>query len=472
MEKKIEIPFFSAYPGRLRSFLLLGADVLSVICSIVASFWLYKIAGGQYSMWIVLRLWPILLIIIGLGLAGRVYLGNLLYPGLPMNPVEELRRQTLSVLAGFASFAALLTFSRTNYEFSRVALMMSMILCLILLPAFRAVLRWLLWKFDLERIPVFIMGPAELVGEIIHKMSHDKYCIVDVAGVFCEQDVDGVDNYADDKIFDLAKKLKVNYLIYCTGEDFPIHRLKDFMLKFHNVLIVENAQNYPVLRTHAISFYQHFSFEIGNALRRKLEKTEKRLLEVLFSTVSILMAVFPMIFFAILIKLTSKGPVFYRANRLGRKGKKIKVLKFRTMIENADEQLEELLSNNLELREEWDKFQKLDNDPRITKIGAFLRKTSLDELPQLLNVLKGDMALIGPRPIVEAEVPRYGEYYDIFASVKPGITGLWQVSGRCDVDYNERVALDVYYVNNWSFWMDYYIFWATIREVILQRGAK
>ena len=472
MEKKIKIPFFSGYPGRGRAFLLLGTDIFSVIFSILLSFGFYRICGGQYSMSVVLRLWPILLVIIGLSVAGRAYLGNLFYPGLPLNPVEELRRQTLSVIAGFVLFSALLSFSRTNYDFSRVALLLSMILCLIIMPAFRAVLRWLLWKFDLQRIPIFIMGPAGLTDELINKMSHDKYCIVDVAGVCCEHDIGGVNNFPENEIFAAAKKFKVNYLIYCTGENFPISKLRDFILKFHNVLIVENAENYPVLRTHAVSFYQHFSFEIGNALRRKMERLEKRLLEVFFSLISIIMAILPMIIFAILVKLTSKGPVFYRANRLGKKGRKIKVLKFRTMIENADEQLEELLSRNLDLRKEWDKFQKLDNDPRVTKIGAFLRKTSLDELPQLFNVIKGDMALIGPRPIVEAEVPRYGEYYDIFASVKPGITGWWQVSGRSDVDYRERVALDVYYVNNWSFWMDYYIFWATIREVVLRRGAK
>ena len=124
------------------------------------------------------------------------------------------------------------------------------------------------------------------------------------------------------------------------------------------------------------------------------------------------------------------------------------------------------------MKKEWEKNFKLDQDPRITPIGKFLRRTSLDELPQFWNVLKGEMALIGPRPIVEAEIQYYGEHYETFASVKPGITGLWQVSGRSDIGYDERVALDIYYINNWSPWMDYYIFFATIREILLQRGAK
>ena len=115
---------------------------------------------------------------------------------------------------------------------------------------------------------------------------------------------------------------------------------------------------------------------------------------------------------------------------------------------------------------------KLTDDPRITPLGKFLRKTSLDELPQFWNVIKGEMSLIGPRPIVPAEVKYYGKDYETFSSVKPGITGLWQVSGRSSTDYEERVELDVFYVNNWSIWMDFYIMFATINAVLLQRGAK
>ena len=138
----------------------------------------------------------------------------------------------------------------------------------------------------------------------------------------------------------------------------------------------------------------------------------------------------------------------------------------------AGEELEQLFEQTPELRLEWEKYFKLENDPRVTRFGRFLRRTSLDELPQFWNVLKGEMALIGPRPIVSAEVKYYGKDYAAFSRVKPGITGLWQVSGRSNTDYDERVALDIFYVNNWSFWMDYYIFFATINAVILRRGAK
>ena len=174
---------------------------------------------------------------------------------------------------------------------------------------------------------------------------------------------------------------------------------------------------------------------------------------------------------AIAIKLTSKGPIFFGHGRIGREGKIFRAWKFRTMAANADEVLEQYLSAHPELREEWEKDHKLKDDPRITKIGKLLRKTSIDELPQIWNVLRGDMSLVGPRPIVTAEIEKYGEYFDLYTIVLPGITGLWQVSGRNDTTYEERVKLDSYYVRNWSPWMDLYLLMRTVKIVLLAEGA-
>ena len=141
------------------------------------------------------------------------------------------------------------------------------------------------------------------------------------------------------------------------------------------------------------------------------------------------------------------------------------------MYKDAETRLKSILDENPELKAEWDKNFKLKNDPRITPLGNFMRKTSLDELPQFLNVLSGDMAIIGPRPIVADEIRYYGDNYEYFKQVKPGITGLWQVSGRSDTDYEQRVSLDMYYTMNWSLWLDYYIFFKTILVILKQRGA-
>jgi Undecaprenyl-phosphate galactose phosphotransferase WbaP len=174
---------------------------------------------------------------------------------------------------------------------------------------------------------------------------------------------------------------------------------------------------------------------------------------------------------AALIKLESRGKVFFGHERLGRDGEKFTAWKFRTMVADADAALERYLQANPELRAEWEENRKLKNDPRITRVGKILRKTSLDELPQILNVLKGEMSLVGPRPIVEDEVPYYGSRFKLLTFVPPGITGLWQVSGRTDTSYDTRVRLDEYYVRNWSIWLDISILMRTFLVVIKGEGA-
>lgn len=172
-----------------------------------------------------------------------------------------------------------------------------------------------------------------------------------------------------------------------------------------------------------------------------------------------------------MIKFTSPGPVVFAHKRLGRNGKHFPCYKFRSMVQNSQEVLEAYLYSNPEAQKEWNENFKLKNDPRITKVGAFLRKTSLDELPQLWNVLVGDMSLVGPRPIIDAEVEKYGIYIDDFYMVRPGITGLWQVSGRSDTTYEERVQMDSWYVRNWSVWLDLIYLLRTVSIVLLRKGA-
>ncbi|MCP1120792.1 sugar transferase [Robbsia andropogonis] len=177
------------------------------------------------------------------------------------------------------------------------------------------------------------------------------------------------------------------------------------------------------------------------------------------------------ILLALTIYLTSPGPVFYGHTRIGANGKKFQVYKFRSMITNSQEILEKILSTNPIARAEWEADHKLRNDPRITKIGKLLRATSLDELPQLLNVIRGEMSLVGPRPIVEAEIIKYGKAIYYYYAARPGITGLWQVSGRNDVTYTSRVRLDTEYVMTWSLMRDLTILVKTISVVFGRKGA-
>ena len=174
---------------------------------------------------------------------------------------------------------------------------------------------------------------------------------------------------------------------------------------------------------------------------------------------------------AVLVKIDSQGPIFYGHKRIGQGGSRFKAWKFRSMVSNADQVLDHYLDAHPEYRQEWERDHKLKDDPRITRMGRFLRKTSLDELPQIWNVLTGEMSLVGPRPIVEAEIPRYGDKFDLFVSVKPGITGLWQVSGRNNTTYEQRVALDIHYVRHWSPWLDARILARTVPVVLVGYGA-
>ncbi len=168
---------------------------------------------------------------------------------------------------------------------------------------------------------------------------------------------------------------------------------------------------------------------------------------------------------------TQGGPIFFAHTRIGKDGQEFGCLKFRSMVPEAEEILAQILASDPIAREEWNANYKFDNDPRVTRFGAFLRKTSLDELPQLWNVLVGDMSLVGPRPITRKEGVLYGHHFAAYKSIRPGVTGLWQVSGRSDTSYDERVALDVAYIRNLSFVRDVQILMQTVLTVLLRRGA-
>jgi lipopolysaccharide/colanic/teichoic acid biosynthesis glycosyltransferase len=174
---------------------------------------------------------------------------------------------------------------------------------------------------------------------------------------------------------------------------------------------------------------------------------------------------------SVVVKMSSPGPVFYSHRRIQKGGAFFSMWKFRTMCVNSGEVLEDYLAQHPEARVEWNKTHKLRNDPRITRLGVILRRYSLDELPQLWNVLMGQMSLVGPRPIVAAEVEKYGDCFDCYCRVKPGLTGLWQVSGRSELSYDARVALDCEYVEHWSLTKDFLILLRTFSSVVNQDGA-
>lgn len=200
----------------------------------------------------------------------------------------------------------------------------------------------------------------------------------------------------------------------------------------------------------------------------------KRFFDIVGSIIgiAILIPVTVAVWIARIVLKENDGPLFYEQLRYGKNGKMFRLYKFRSMCMNADEKLEKYLKENEEARKEFEETQKLDNDPRITKLGAFLRKTSLDELPQMINILFGQMSFIGPRPVIKKEIERYGKNKNKFLSVKPGLTGYWQVNGRSNTTYKERMELELYYVDHQSLWLDAKIFFKTFKAVLLHEGAK
>ncbi|MCR4441359.1 MAG: undecaprenyl-phosphate galactose phosphotransferase WbaP [Peptococcaceae bacterium] len=240
-----------------------------------------------------------------------------------------------------------------------------------------------------------------------------------------------------------------------------------------SVLLVPDLFGVPMPDTEISCLFDEKTLFLSmkNNLASRWNRVLKRTFDLLVGSIVLVLAAPAMLLIAAAIKLDSPGKVFFNHDRIGKGGKMFKCIKFRTMVENSGEVLEKLLVENPQARQEWEKDFKLRNDPRITMTGRILRKTSLDELPQILNVIAGQMSLVGPRPIIAKEIEKYGQYFEDYITVPPGVTGLWQVSGRNDVDYGERVLLDSWYVKNWSLWLDVTILIRTVGVVLGRRGA-
>jgi undecaprenyl-phosphate galactose phosphotransferase len=241
-----------------------------------------------------------------------------------------------------------------------------------------------------------------------------------------------------------------------------------------SVMLMPDLSGIALVNTelHYLFMQKIFLLKINNNLLSGVNQFVKKVFDI-FVSILILPLLLPILaVFGVMIRLDSPGPIFIIQDRLGRKGKVFKCVKFRTMYQNADRMLEGYFKKNPEAKEEWKKYKKLKGfDPRVTKIGNFLRKTSLDELPQIFNVLKGDMCLVGPRPYLPREWEEVKDFADMILLVTPGITGLWQISGRNDLLFEERMKLDTWYVQNWSLWLDFMILFKTAGVLIKREGA-
>jgi Undecaprenyl-phosphate galactose phosphotransferase WbaP len=236
--------------------------------------------------------------------------------------------------------------------------------------------------------------------------------------------------------------------------------------------IAPEPQAFPAFGWQATRFFSHdvVMLSVRDGLSRRISQAVKTVIDLTAASILLILAS-PFFLLVALMNLGSGAPIFFAHRRIGAGGKAFYCLKFRTMVPNAEQVLKEALERDPALAAEWHASQKLRNDPRVTRVGKFLRKTSLDELPQLINVLLLQMSLVGPRPIVESEVRFYGDDIAHYYNTRPGVTGLWQVSGRSNTSYTRRVQLDVWYVNNWTVWLDIAVLLKTFPAVLGRTGA-
>ncbi len=458
--------------GRIRILFLMLADALALSSCWLGSAAVYRVMGGRYEMSTYVAMWPFLLVFILLAAVMRLYHGNLFCPGMALDPVEEMRRRVYAVLVTYLLLFCYLTFSRRTDYFSRVVIAVSACLNFFFVGFVRNLVRRFLKWANVGQIPVLIAGAGKCGRRLEAEIRDNAHFGLRVIGF-----VD--DNPAvQDRLGALsdapaaAARTGAEFLICCLPPQAIARYLRDYMIHFRQILLMTDDIGIPVAWGTPVCLRELAGLEIRNQLLRPLPRLTKTVLEFVLACVSIVLLIPVFLILALVVKLSSKGPVLYCADRLGKNGRPIHVWKFRTMYTDADDQLEQILANNPKLAAEWRANFKLERDPRITPIGRILRKTSLDELPQFFNVITGELAMIGPRPIVKAEIAYYGDNYEVFSRVKPGITGLWQVSGRNDTGYEKRILLDMWYIRNWSVWLDIHIFFATIVEVVKCRGAR
>ena len=272
---------------------------------------------------------------------------------------------------------------------------------------------------------------------------------------------------SSEDILPIIKEHNVKQAIICDYKG----DMMQIMTSYRYTITVSKNQTFFTSNQQLKDIAGTIGFSSIHNLTFKTNLFTKRILDILIVLFFSPLWIPIMIILAFLTKITSKGPVFYGHKRIGKNHKEIKCWKFRSMCTNSQEILEQILATDPIRRAEWEKDRKFLDDPRVTKFGKILRKTSLDELPQIFNILKGDMSLVGPRPVTEPELIKYGKYQDYVLSVLPGLSGMWQISGRSDTGYEERISFDSYYIQNWSIWLDIWILLKTVWVVISGKGA-
>lgn len=478
-------PVLRAVPGSTYFQLLLTAlplvicDATMLVGALGLSAWVISLfTGGHVTPTFVNQLIAIT--------AGYFLFGVLqgLFPGSGTSPVVELRQ---SVLAVWASFCLMIVLNMTIGVLSSSEVVLGLVgvsFATVSVPLFRMLARKSLsttswWG---ERTVIIGAGPQGRALYRFFSRATERGLrpigLIDsapTAEFVDHQDSNGIPYLGSINDLDrLNRRYRSRWAIVAPGgcEQLDMGQVMASAAKVPNVLILPSQYLLPSLWATSRECAGVMGVHLRDHLQNPFAMAAKRTFDFTLSLIAFVILSPVLLTIIAWVKLKSPGPAFYGHVRVGRNGRTFKAWKFRSMVVDADKVLDECLERDPEMRRQWIEDHKLKEDPRIIAgIGHFLRKTSLDELPQLWNVVTGDMSLVGPRPIVKKEIERYREMYPLYSRVRPGITGLWQVSGRNDTSYEQRVRLDSYYVCNWSIWLDAYLVLRTVRTIVLREGA-
>lgn len=454
---------------------LAGADLFTLSIAVIAGFRAWALINPRIP-----ALNTAMLLAPASGIAALAYSG--LYPGIGLTAVQHIRRCWGSISLVYLLLTAAMFVSKSSVADSRGAFIVSWAFSLVLAPTGR----WLCAHFLSARswwgVPVIVIGLGATGRAVIRNLKSNE--ILGYRPVACLDDdprklgdCEGVPVVGPLSEADTAAKTYgAQYAIVAIPgmvRERLIWYLRGWSRVFPKILIVPNLSGLASLWTEPRDLGGVLGLEIRQNLLNPLNQYIKRALDVSLSILGLVAAAPILAVSALWIKWASPGSPFYRQEREGKDRQSLRVLKLRTMFLDAEATLDAHLNANPQARDEWNRFCKLKNDPRILPgIGHFLRKTSLDELPQLWNVLKGEMSLVGPRPFPAYHNRRFDpDFHALRVQVTPGLTGLWQVSARSDGDLEVQAALDGYYIRNWSLWLDLYILIRTIRTVVSQEGS-
>lgn len=383
---------------------------------------------------------------------------------------------------------SLLYLAKMSGEISRSLVIITWALVIIIIPLFRYVGKLTLMKAYVWNKPIIILGAGKTGELIVRALTREKTMGYDIVGFLDDnKELTEVTNPITKKAVPIlgsfadAERI-ISYFkvkeVIVAAPGIPSRQLVELTNRLqpliNNVMLVPDLFGLSMNGIEVEYFFeeQALLLNVKNKLKSNINRSIKRIFDIIIGSLLLIICLPLMFFISVCIKIDSKGPSLFFHERMGQGGSKFTCFKFRTMFIKGDKLLKRHLRRNKQAREEWTIYKKLrSHDPRVTRIGTILRKFSLDELPQLINVILGDMSLVGPRPYLPRETDQMDEWlYDIQLA-KPGITGLWQVSGRNEIDFEGRLKLDVWYVRNWSLWLDIVLMLKTIKVVIKREGA-